>query len=163
MRYNSRGLRTLGKLKSINFDISGSGEMTARGATLGAKFRSIKVDGGISHFRGRSSTRAGASILHLAVSADEISRHSSSGITDNASPAATPRAAKSPARRKLLDNIFARIAVISISFGAAGGFYTDYPIIQIPLSSSRMCLIKPLILVATRAAERGLIIRAPIP
>lgn len=42
-----------------------------------------------------------------------------------------------PARQNLLDNIFARIAVISISFGAAGGFCPDYPIIQIPLSRGR--------------------------
>lgn len=40
-------------------------------------------------------------------------------------------------RQKLLDSIFARIAVISISFGAAGGFCSDYPIIQILLSRGR--------------------------
>lgn len=89
----------------------------------------------ISGFRGRSNLDR-ASILHLAVSANEISA-SSPEIMGNASPEAVPVPPRF-ARQKLLDNIFARIVVISISFGASGGFCTDYPIIQIPLSRGRV-------------------------
>jgi len=89
-----------------------------------------------------------ASILHLAVSANEIPRqrvprglwvmHRRWLTRHPPSPPSGRTAAACPrARRNLLDNIFARIAVISISFGAGGGFRPDYPIIQIPLSHGR--------------------------
>lgn len=90
----------------------------------------------ISNFHGRSNLDR-ASILHLAVSANEIPATSSPEIMGNASPEAVPVPPRF-VRQKLLDNIFARIVVISISFGAPGGFCTDYPIIQIPLSSGRV-------------------------
>jgi len=64
-------------------------------------------------------------------------RHHIPGDYENALPEAAPVPPRF-ARQKLLDNIFVRIAVISISFGAPGGFRTDYPIIQILLSRGRV-------------------------